>query len=573
MSNNDLYPNQGHPESEFSPQPPSSDGFDPKAFADMFHPDEDLGYEFDNDESCIYTAPAEGIQLPNFDEQPDFEEPSIPHPPTEQEPLSEDSLPPLEPLFFSDFQPEPNPQVHAYRAPEYHEDQPDDFVDDYEESFEDDYEDDEEPRHQEQAHHGPRVIHTVLNVLLGFLTFFSFLYLVAVYSNNSVVVGLRNMYIQTAMSSLNHKYLATAIFPSEMIDDLMRMQYESENAMLGVETQWGDLDIKALPTFENATGEMVGAESEQEEAQEELLHENDGVSRSYESEEEKTFFELFYEIDYDSMHAYLDDHPQVLDEGWSNIEINRSALGDEGTAIQTIYGDQVLALNAQRGIVLVRVNIDYSRGVFAICKDTSDLHLRAASTIGTIGQTAGRICDANDGILAVTGSAFVDPNGEGNGGEISGLAICNGVTYGSPIWSNYKRVEFRNDNKMYIMDSGSEIDSDVRDAVEFTPALIIDGEVVVDENCGWTSPNPRTAIGQTAYLETVLAVVEGRFTDSPGCSVVTLANKLAQYGCVQAMNMDGGTSAIMYYDGCYVTRCSNASLPSGRPMPTAWVYG
>lgn len=564
MSNNDLYPNQGHPESEFSPQPPSSHGFDPKAFADMFHPDDDLGYEFDNDESCIYTAPAEGIQLPDFDQEPDAEEPPIPQSPAEPEPHSDDPLPPLEPLFFSEFQPDPAPHLHQ----EYYQDGPEDFEEDYE----DDYEDDE-PRHRDRAHHGPRVIHTILNVLLGFLTFFSFLYLVAVYSNNSVVVSLRNMYIQTAMSSLNHKYLATAIFPSEMIDDLVRMQYESENAMLGVETQWGDLDIKTLPTFENATSDLVGNESEPEDSQEELLSEDNGTGRSYESEDEKTFFQLFYEIDYDSMHSYLDDHPQVLDEGWANIEINRSALGDEGTAIQTIYGDQVLALNAQKGIVLVRVNIDYSRGIFAICKDTSNLHLRAASTIGTIGQTAGRICDTYDGILAVTGSAFVDLNGEGNGGEISGLAICNGVTYGSPIWSNYKRVEFRNDNKMYIMDSGSEVNSDVRDAVEFTPALIIDGDVVVDDNCGWTSPNPRTAIGQTAYLETVLAVIEGRFTDSPGCSVVTLAEKMAQYGCVQAMNMDGGTSAIMYYDGQYVTRCSNTSLPSGRPMPSAWVYG
>ena len=41
---------------------------------------------------------------------------------------------------------------------------------------------------------------------------------------------------------------------------------------------------------------------------------------------------------------------------------------------------------------------------------------------------------------------------------------------------------------------------------------------------------------------------------------------------MQAMNMDGGTSAIMWYDGEYITKCNNANLPSGRPMPNAWVY-
>jgi exopolysaccharide biosynthesis protein len=47
---------------------------------------------------------------------------------------------------------------------------------------------------------------------------------------------------------------------------------------------------------------------------------------------------------------------------------------------------------------------------------------------------------------------------------------------------------------------------------------------------------------------------------------------LLEYGCMQALNLDGGTSAIMYYDGEYVTRCSNTAIPSGRTMPSAWVY-
>lgn len=555
MPNHDLYPNQGHSESNIPQQPPQAVDFDPEVFSDIFRPEADLGYEFESDDSCIYTAPAQGVQLPSFDETPETPVPQEQQDSSVHPVAAEPELPDLGAILS------PQPPTDPEDDPTYVEDDHEPLMEDFEDPPEEDF------------RHRPRVVHTLLNVLLGFLTFFSFLYLVAVYSDNTVVVSLRNMYIQTAMSSLNHKYLATAIFPSDMIDDLLRMQYESENAMLGIETQWGDLDIKTLPTFENATSDYVGNPEPDEQTDDVVVQSNVDTSPQYGSADEQTFFELFYELDYNSMQAYLAEHPQVLNEGWANIEINRSAIGDEGTSIKTIYGDQVLALNAQEGVLLVRVNIDYSRGIFAICKDTSKLHLRAASTIGSIGQTAGRICEASGGILAITGSAFVDQNGEGNGGEISGLAICNGTTYGSPIWSNYKRVEFRNDNKMYIMDSGSDVSSEVRDAVEFTPALIIDGNVVVDDNCGWTSPNPRTAIGQTAYLETVLAVIEGRFTDSPGCSVVSLAEKMAQYGCVQAMNMDGGTSAIMYYDGQYVTRCSNTSLPSGRPMPTAWVYG
>lgn len=31
--------------------------------------------------------------------------------------------------------------------------------------------------------------------------------------------------------------------------------------------------------------------------------------------------------------------------------------------------------------------------------------------------------------------------------------------------------------------------------------------------------------------------------------------------CMQTMNLDGGTSAIMWYDGEYVTKCPNQNLP------------
>ncbi len=80
-------------------------------------------------------------------------------------------------------------------------------------------------------------------------------------------------------------------------------------------------------------------------------------------------------------------------------------------------------------------------------------------------------------------------------------------------------------------------------------------------------------IGQSDRLETMMVVVEGRLTDSIGCGIAPIAEKLLEYGCVQAMNLDGGTSAILYYKGQYITRCYNPALPEGRKLPTAWVYG
>ena len=69
-----------------------------------------------------------------------------------------------------------------------------------------------------------------------------------------------------------------------------------------------------------------------------------------------------------------------------------------------------------------------------------------------------------------------------------------------------------------------------------------------------------------------MVVVEGRLLDSPGCGVEDIADKLEEYGCVQALNLDGGTSAVLWYDGEYVTKCSNTSITS-RMLPNAWLYG
>ena len=266
----------------------------------------------------------------------------------------------------------------------------------------------------------------------------------------------------------------------------------------------------------------------------------------------------------------------VLKHGWQGIDINAAGLEDGGIELYTGQGDQVLALDARNGILLIRVYLEEDghsgRGVLAICKNTSALRLCGASSLPDTGETVGEICEENGGLLAMTGSTFLD-DGTSNGGQISGLAVCNGVEMGSRLGGyGDKRLELRNDNRMYIVDSASAVDSDTRDACEFRPALIVDGENVAG-NSTWNSPNPRAVLGQSDRLETMMIVVEGRLLDSLGCGVKVVADKLEQYGCVQAMNLDGGTSAIMYYKGEYVTRCSNTELPNGRNMPTAWVYG
>ena len=405
-------------------------------------------------------------------------------------------------------------------------------------------------------------------IVLFVLLLIEICYFVCVYSQNAFISKWRTIYIETAMDTLNHKWLATTIIPDDIIQDVMDQRTEALSQQIGLSSGW--------TKEEDAEDAEEETETTQEKKAQEFNVDISVVDEEAEAEKsaQEEFYSLFYELDQASFEAYLEEHPDVLDNGWDKIYINEAGLDDSGTDILTVQGENVLAIDAVNKILLVRVKGDNYLGVLAIAKDPANLSVCASSQLGSSGETAGTIAQAHNGVLAMTGSGFIDPNGSGNGGTLAGYAMCNGVEYGyAHMGWGYKRLELHEDNLMYIKDASAEVDPSTTDAVEFQPALIIDGTIVVDSNCGWTGLQPRACIGQSDKYEILMLVIEGRMpVRSVGTHVIACAEILKSHGCMQAMNLDGGTSAIMWYDGEYITKCSNQSLPSGRPLPTAFVY-
>ena len=385
-----------------------------------------------------------------------------------------------------------------------------------------------------------------LTVVLIVLALLEALYFLCVYSNIPFIAKWRTIYIQTAMDTMNHQWLATAFLPQSVIDEAMAARSEA----MEEQTQHSSSDSWAQDT--GSTGDAPG------------LTENQGDS------EEEAFYELFWELDRNSMEAYLLQHPEALENGWENLYINEAGLDDEGTSIQTTMGERVLAIDVPNQILLVRVSGSGYRGVLAVAKDPSRLSVQNSAYLGSAGQYAGTIAEAHGGVLAMTASSFIDEEGVGNGGILAGYAMADGESRGVHMGWSYKRLELREDNYFYIVDAQSEVHPETTDAVEFTPAIIVDGQQLNTE--GWNSLNPRAVIGQSDRGEILMLVVEGRLLDSLGISVAECGEILLEHNCMQAMNLDGGTSAILWYDGEYVTRCSNPDCPEGRQLPNAFVY-
>lgn len=115
----------------------------------------------------------------------------------------------------------------------------------------------------------------------------------------------------------------------------------------------------------------------------------------------------------------------------------------------------------------------------------------------------------------------------------------------------------------------SELDN-YRWAIQFLPGLIINGERVVDGTYGM-GIQPRTAIGQAENGDFMMLIIDGRQVGySLGCTVADCADILEQYKAYQAANLDGGSSAVMWYRGRLITQPSSVS-GEGRYLPNALI--
>ena len=401
------------------------------------------------------------------------------------------------------------------------------------------------------------------------------LYLFCVYSNNAFIKKWRDIYINTAMTTYSHQWLATAFLPADQVQAVVDARQAERDAQVGVTTDWGQtkpekatvissqISVGDDPTDPNIV--VYTGENEDPAPDEPVSSEPNAYD---------AFFTLFDEIDQASMLSYVNTHPEVIADGWENININEAALYDSGTDIRTVVGDQVLAIDAANGILLIRVADDGYRGVLGIAKDSSMVSIHAGKGIGGYGSLCKDIAEDAGALLAMNASAFYDPDGKGNGGTLVGYTVCEGSHYGYIAGNTYagrswKRLELREDNLMYIVDSVTSVDPTTTDACEFTDALIVNGETLVS---GTWEIHPRSAVGMSSDCEAMFIVIEGRqpLKKLLGTTAVEVAKILARYDCAQAMLLDGGSSAIMVYHGEPVTMCSNG-FETGRPLPNAWV--
>jgi phosphodiester glycosidase/flagellar hook capping protein FlgD len=112
----------------------------------------------------------------------------------------------------------------------------------------------------------------------------------------------------------------------------------------------------------------------------------------------------------------------------------------------------------------------------------------------------------------------------------------------------------------------------VADAIGGGPVLVRDGNPVYRANEAFTVSqivprHPRTAVGQLADGRILLVVVDGRQPGySVGMTTFEMAQTMVRLGAVRAMQLDGGGSSTLAFDGAVLNRPSDGRE---RPISTA----
>ncbi len=231
-------------------------------------------------------------------------------------------------------------------------------------------------------------------------------------------------------------------------------------------------------------------------------------------------------------------------------------------------GMDLTDLAEEEGIEIFQYHGPTFNAKVALIHDPSRVCVANCGHLGSgRGMTVAAMAEANGALIAINGGGFEDEGGHGSGSIPIGIVIQDGELKWGELETTYEVIGFDSNNILVVgkMTAQKALDRGMQTALSFGPILIVNGEPTIVNGYG-SGVNPRTAIGQASDGTVILIVADGRQPNSLGATYSDLINMMLEYGAVNAANLDGGSSSMMWYKGEYINQC--ASLYGARSIPT-----
>ena len=269
------------------------------------------------------------------------------------------------------------------------------------------------------------------------------------------------------------------------------------------------------------------------------------------------------------LHPPVPEAPSFVETDTSLVEINIPAQGSEAYVDPLGYVDE-----DGDGIILVPLRGGNYIGYMMIVLDPSRVIMGCIpESLGGRGYKVEEYVAAFDAVAGINGGGFYDPGGGGDGSLPDTLLVRDGKFYCEDLGVGQGFVGI--DDK-YILHVGFRSVQDAKDAniqegcgFKPGPILVQNGEIAPEETLA-SGRNPRTAIGQRgADGAILLLVIEGRQPSRLGATYLEEAEVMLRFGAVNACNLDGGSSSMMWYNGEYIN--NTASIIGIRPLPSSFI--
>ncbi len=227
---------------------------------------------------------------------------------------------------------------------------------------------------------------------------------------------------------------------------------------------------------------------------------------------------------------------------------------------------------------LINIEGEGQRGYLVAIYDPSKVKISTSENLGKKGQMLTTIAKNNNAVIAMNASGFIDPNHNSNGGIPHGVVIQNGKLISNEPRLNMSGgiIGFDQNNTLILskMNGEEALKKGIRDAIDFGPFLIVNGEPsFIKGNGGWGTA-PRSAIAQRKDGIVLFLVMDGRdyVHGVAGSDMGDLTEILLKYGAYNAANLDGGTSSGLVINNELINKPINGSGQNKtRAIPDAWI--
>ncbi len=223
------------------------------------------------------------------------------------------------------------------------------------------------------------------------------------------------------------------------------------------------------------------------------------------------------------------------------------------------------------GLILVPVTGESFTGHMLIVLDPSRVILGCIpESFHQKGYTVEQFVEHFGAVAGINGGGFEDPGGMGNGSVPDTTTISFGVMYTGYQGPGIGFVGLDDKNILHVGLGSNDaiVKANIQHGTGYGPVLVVNGEPVPPESL-LSGLNPRTAIGQRADGAILMLVINGRQPNSLGATYADEVELMLRFGAVNACNLDGGSSSLMWFKDGYLG--NSTTIVGIRTIPTCFL--